>query len=183
MDVKVFCSMTEEAVLKKYLSKFRVACGRVGQLLDVNLRVLHWSDMAGGLAKNAQDIIDKQAAEQNIYFGMMATKFGRGTEHEYRKAVEGFIKDGSPSFVCFGFCEEKVNPYLLDLSSFQELKQFRADIGTSGKYKRANLHFTFENIQQFENAVDRNLKAGIDLIKGGVIGGPRYRIAPRRTKR
>jgi hypothetical protein len=68
MDVKVFCSMTEEAVLKKYLSKFRVACGRVGQLLDVNLRVLHWSDMAGGLAKNAQDIIDASSRTKHLFW-------------------------------------------------------------------------------------------------------------------
>src|SRR5689334_11994997 len=110
MDVvKVFCSMTEEPSLKKYLAVFKRVCQRIERITDIRIDVIHWREMASGLDKTAQSVIDKQATTQQIYVGLMGTKFGVGTEHEYRKAVRGYVKDASPAFVSFGFCQEKVD--------------------------------------------------------------------------
>jgi hypothetical protein len=177
--IKIFCSMTDEPNLKKYLAALRKSCDRIGRLLDVRLEVIHWREMAAGLGDTAQDVIDKQAAAQNIYFGLMGTSFGVGTEHEYRKAVKGFVTDGSPAYVSFGFCEEKVNPYGLDIPSFTKLKKFRQDVAKKGKYGRALLYFTFASMEEFEKAIERNLKTGIGLVRGGVVGGPRFKTKSR----
>lgn len=128
------------------------------------------------MGKSAQEVIDRQTVgKYDIYFGVMGTKFGKGTEHEYRIAVEQWIKKGRPVSVFFGFCDAAVNPYDLDSPSFEKLKQFQADIGTNGKYGVANLYFKFRDKTSFTNAVNANLKHAVTSIKGRVSGGARYR--------
>ncbi len=175
--INVFYSTTEEEVLQKYRGHFEARCKQVGRLLDVHFNLLYWRELAGGLGDSAQDVIDKQVeGNHQIYFGVMATRFGKGTEHEYRRAVEEHIASHKPAFVSFGFCEEKVNPYAIDLESMAKLKQFRSDVGDNKKYGKANLYFVFSNKAVFDERVDANLKAAVMQIRSRVAGGARVKI-------
>lgn len=174
--IKVFYSTTEEEPIAKYRRHFDSQCKQIERLLDVKLDIAYWKDMAGGLGKTAQEVIDRRTVgKYDIYFGVMGTKFGRGTEHEYRIAVEQFIKNGRPIFVSFGFCDAPVDPYTIDLKSFAKLKKFQTDLGTGKTYKRANLYFKFRDKTTFANAVNNNLKEAVSLIKGRVAGGARFK--------
>jgi len=170
--IKVFYSTAEDDGIAKYQQIFRDACEQVGRLLDVHLDVIYWRDLPGGLGASAQSVIDDRVSGQyEIYFGVLGIHFGSGTVHEYREAVEAHLKDGRPISVCFGFCEEKVNPYSIEPNSLAELVQFRRDIGNGGKYGIANLYFTFADGAVFRTRVENHLKHAINLIKGRVAGG------------
>ena len=170
--ISVFYSSTD---LPKYKKIFDAASQQVGELLDVHFEILHWREMAGGLADTAQDVIDRRVADNHqVYFGVMGHRFGKGTAGEYEKAVRSFIKKGKPNFVCFGFCETPVNPHDIDPESLTQLKQFRKDIGNPNKYGKAMLYFTFANEKTFQGHVERNLKEAIKVVKGRVAGGKRF---------
>lgn len=173
--IKVFYSTSEEERLAKYRDFFGTICGSIGRILDVHLDVKYWRELAGGLGPSAQEIIDDRIGQYDIYFGIMGTKFGDGTEHEYRRAVENYTKFGRPIFVCFGFCEEKVNPYSIDPESLAKLIKFRKDIGDNKTYKVANLYFTFDDETNFSYRAEANLKEAIKEIKGRVCGGARLK--------
>jgi hypothetical protein len=143
--------------------------------LDVHLDIKYWRELAGGLGSSAQEIIDSRIGQYDIYFGIMGTKFGIGTEHEYRRAVESYIKRGRPIFVTFGFCEEKVNPYSIDPESLAKLIKFRNDIGDNKTYQVANLYFTFDDETAFKHRAETNLTQAINEIKQRVRGGPRLK--------
>jgi hypothetical protein len=175
--ISVFYSTTEDSGLTKYQQVFRDACEQVGRMLDVHLEVIYWRDVAGGLGSTAQSVIDTRiAGKYDVYFGIMGTHFGSGTAHEYSKAVEDHLKNGRPIYVCFGFCEQKANPFSIKPDSLAELIQFRADIGNGGKYGIANLYFTFADSTVFRARVETHLKHAINLIKGRVVGGRSFGV-------
>ena len=174
--ISVFYSTTEEESLAKYQAYFRELCERVGRILDVHFDVKYWRDLAGGLGPSPQTVIDERiAGRYDVYFGIMGTKFGSGTEHEYRRAVEDHINNGRPIAVCFGFCETAINPFSIDPTSLATLKQFRTDVGDGSKYKLANLYFTFSDKTTFCNRAEANLKRAVEDIKGRIKGGARFK--------
>jgi hypothetical protein len=173
--VSVFYSTTEDDHISKYKQVFYDTCSQVERLLDVRLDIKYWRDLPGGLGDSPQSIIDERVqGKYDIYFGVMGVHFGGGTAHEYRNAVEAHINKGRPIYVCFGFCEEEINPYSIEPKSLAELLEFRKDIGEGGKYKRANLYFTFTDMDQFRLRTETHLKHAIELIKGRVVGGRTY---------
>jgi hypothetical protein len=170
--VSVFLSTTEDAAISKYHPIFREVAEQVCRLSDVHLNLLYWRDLAGGLGKTAQDVIDQRVVgKYQIYFGLMGLHFGIGTEREYRTAVDDHLKGGLPVYACFGFCDEKVNPSSIDAGSFSKLSQFRKDVGDGGSYGIANLYFTFDGEPSFRKRVETHLHHAIKLIKGRVAGG------------
>jgi hypothetical protein len=170
--ISVFYSTTEDAGMQTYQQVFRSVASQVERLLDVRLDIQYWREMAGGLGASAQSVIDERVrGKYQIYFGVMGHRFGGGTAGEYRTAVEAFINDGKPNYVCFGFCEEPANPFSIDPESLAKLIQFRKDIGDGGKYGRANLYFTFADHDTYRLRVETHLKHAIGMIKDRVAGG------------
>jgi len=178
MDVaNVFYSTTEDPVAAKYKSIFEEVAQQVGRILSVHFELLYWRDLAGGLGDSGQAVIDSRVkGKYEIYFGIMGHRFGTGTEHEYRSAVESHVKTGVPIYACFGFCEEHVNPHSLDADSFAKVAQFRKDIGTAAKYGKAVLYFSFANEAEFRRRVESHLKEAIEEIRGRVIGGKTFGV-------
>jgi hypothetical protein len=173
--ITVFYSTTEEEGLKKYRGYFTAQCKQLEGLLDVKFNVLYWREMPGGLGKSAQDVINRHTVgKYDIYFGVMGTTFGKGTEEEYRLAVGEHIKRSRPTFACFGFCDAPVDPYSVNLESFAKLKKFQSDLGKGRKYGKANLYFKFKDRKAFVEAINANLKQAVSMIKGRVAGGARY---------
>jgi hypothetical protein len=173
--ISLFYSGTEDAVMPKYKVIFDQCIDQVGRLLDVHFKVYYFKEMPGGLGDNAQSVIDEQVADNyQVYFGIMGTRFGKYTVHEYGKAVEAYIKNGKPNYVCFGFCEEPANPYAIEPTSLSELIAFRQDIAGATKYGRAMLYFTFDDPVSFQRRVEEHLKQAINVVKGRVAGGRSY---------
>jgi hypothetical protein len=173
--ISVFYSTTEDEATIKYEPVFKEIADQVGHLLDVYLQVIYWREVAGGLGPTAQNVIDDRiAGKYQIYFGVMGANFGKGTAHEYEKAVEAFRTKGKPNYVCFGFCEEKVNPFRLNADSITNLLQFRKDIGSDGKFGLANLYFTFDDESTFRRKAADHLKHGIEVVKSRVAGGKTF---------
>jgi hypothetical protein len=178
MDVvSVFYSTTEDLSAAKYKPIFEEVALQVGRILKVHFDVLYWRAMPGGLGGSAQAVIDERVRDKyEVYFGIMGFQFGRGTEHEYRLAVESHVKTGKPIFACFGFCEEPTDPHALDIKSFAKVAKFRKDIGTSDKYGKAILYFGFTSEQEFRQRVEAHLTQAANEIMGRVAGGKTYGV-------
>lgn len=149
-------------------------------MLGVHLNTMYWREMPGGLSDtDGQAVIGKRVAGQyEIYVGLMGLRFGAGTEHEYRNAVESYVNTGSPIYVCFGFCDESVKPHSLD-ASFAKVLEFKSDIGTPKKYGKAILYFTFADEQEFRRRVRDHLTQAVKEVRGRVSGGRMYGLPPR----
>ncbi|WP_339163596.1 hypothetical protein [Methylobacterium bullatum] len=170
--IRIFYSTTDEEYTEKYKDIFKNLAKSVGAILDVHLEVLTWRDMPGGQGTSGQDVIDEfMAGNYQIYVGVMGTKFGAGTEHEYRTAIEAHIKCASPAEIFFGFCEEPINPYNIDIKTFKKVLVFRKDIGKTGKYALANLYTSFSGEPEFRERFTLNLKKAVENVKGRVAGG------------
>jgi hypothetical protein len=170
--ISIFYSSPNDDSISKYQSAFRETAEQVGRLLDVRFDVLYWRDIAGGLGSSPQDVIDRRVkGKYQVYFGVMGGRFGPYTEHEYRVAVEDHLASGLPNYVCFGFCNPKVDQYAIDPVALAELKQFQNDMGAGGKYGLANLYFSFGDKGTFKRRVEVHLKEAVELIRGRVKGG------------
>lgn len=179
--VSIFYSAPEDDAIAKFRPHFEQVRDEVGSVLDVHFKTLYWREMAGGLSDaGGQSVIDQRVAgNYEIYFGLMGYQFGVGTEHEYRTAVENHIKTGSPIDAFFGFLNQALPPHSLDLDSFGPVVQFKKDIGSSAKYGKSILYFTFGDEGEFRARARTHLTQAAKVVKAKVRGGRSFGLPPR----
>lgn len=176
--VTVFYSSTaDEGAKVRKLSVDRVV-KKVERSRDVAIRLFYWDeDIPGGVAENTgQDRIDKEVLGAfDVYVGCMGTKFGLGTVKEFSDAIDAHVKTGHPAEVLFAFDETPVNPYQIP-DNFKKAKDFRKSLQSATKYGKAILYFTFSDLTQFEDKLQKDLEEAVRQATSRVKGGmPRLR--------
>jgi hypothetical protein len=175
--ITVFYSSPDDnstPTFKRY-DTFKAVAEQAGRAKGVTFHVLFWKDQAGGLGlTSGQDVIDERVKGYDVYFGFLSpSRYGKGTVHEYEQAVKGYIKDGTPKCVYFGFDRQSVDAFQIDIDHLKEVRQFRSDISTPAKFGRPILHFDFLDERTFRDQVLTHLCVAADEILARVRGGIR----------
>ena len=153
---------------------FENTCRRVEIAKALKINIIHWeSSVSSGLGLHSgQDVIDKAIEGQyEVYVGCLGAKYGKGTIHEYERAVNGYLNYHRPQHVIFGFDETPLNPFEIDLKDLREVRRFRSEITNNKKYGMAMLYFTFSSESAFQEHIFRNLCYVFDTILKRVSGG------------
>jgi len=144
----------------------REACSRVvfrfnqQQVEDRGLfiKLVRWEDMAPQIGPGAQNVVNMQIGEYDLFSGIMWNRFGTptdvaasGTEEEFRAALARWRETGHP-WITFYFCDRPVT-----FSNEQQLEQkakvlrFRAEMLALGLVR------VFESVDEFENKLLQDL--------------------------
>jgi uncharacterized protein DUF4062 len=122
------------------------------------LKLVRWEDMAPQIGPGAQNVINEQIGEYDIFSGIMWNRFGTptdiaasGTEEEFRAAVSAWEERKRP-WITFYFCERPAN-----FTNAQQLEQksavlrFRSELQTLGVVRK------YISVEEFENLIFQDL--------------------------
>lgn len=107
----------------------------------VTLRVVGWpDDIRPGVNTDPQTEIGHQiGSDFDIYVGILGSRFGTptarggsGTEQEFEEALSRFQKDSSAVRLLFYFKRDAEDPFSVDLSQLQKVRDFRQSLGGRG---------------------------------------------------
>ena len=133
--------------------------------IRLRLELLRWETHAyPGIGEDAQDVINRQLDEFDIFLGIMWKRFGQptgragsGTEEEYDRARQRY--DANPAALRMMFYFKDAPPPSLsdvDPKQVEAVRRFREKIERSGM-----LHWTYRSLQSFEGLVRRHLSRQI----------------------
>ena len=100
----------------------------------VTLRVVSWPDnIRPGVNADPQSEIGHQiGSDYDIYIGILGSRFGTptahsgsGTEQEFEEALARFQKDSTAVRLLFYFKRDAEDPFSIDLSQLQKVRDFR----------------------------------------------------------
>ncbi len=101
--------------------------------------VLWETDSYPGLGVDAQDVINRQLADYNIFVGIMSTRFGSpthrgssGTEEEFDRALDRYLSTPNDIRILFYFRNPTVRFFDLDIEQAWRVHEFRARIQRQG---------------------------------------------------
>ncbi len=111
-----------------------------GSLEGFNLEALLWeTDSYPALGIDAQDVLNRQLADYDIFVGMMSTRFGSptrrgdsGTEEEFDRALERYLSNPKDIRILFYFRNATVKLFDLDIEQAWRVREFRARIQRRG---------------------------------------------------
>jgi Domain of unknown function (DUF4062) len=140
-------------------------------------------DSYSALGIDAQDVINRQLGEYDIFLGIMNTRFGSpthradsGTEEEFDRALDKYWNRPDKVRILFYFRNSKVN--FLDLDPVQALRvhEFRAAIRTQGLLAK-----DYISTEQFRGYVYKDLLQNVRELarpRQGQVPGPRPPSTP-----
>ena len=132
----------------------------LGITLGVDIEMIRWETHAWpDIGDDAQDVINKQIGEFDVFIGFMWRIYGSptkraksGTGEEFQRAYDLFRKYGRPK-IMFYF---RTTPFYLDnddeIVQFRKVAQFRHKLEKSGV-----LYWTYNSPLQFERFVREHL--------------------------
>jgi len=125
----------------------------IGELFNFRVESLKWeSNVRPSFGTDGQDVINKQIGnDYDIFVGIMYKKFGiptsragSGTEEEFDKAHEKYIK-GSSLEIMFYFNNEASNLSEIDTIELEKVKLFKSKVSRLG-----GLYFEYNGCDDFE---------------------------------
>lgn len=147
---------SEREILEEVVREINVTWSNT---LGVGLDLISWVTHAHpGFGADAQDVVNRQLGEEyDIFIGIMWTKFGTptgragsGTAEEFHRALARYRSDPHSVKIMFYFKEAPVQPSLLNLEQYQNVRTFREHLGREG-----GLYWTFTS--DFESFVRLHL--------------------------
>ena len=146
-QITVFISGTSETDAEK--AALRAVLADLSRVLEkshsVTLRVIGWpDDFRPGVNANPQAEINRQiGSTYDVYVGLLGARFGTptaraesGTQEEFEAAVGRFRQDPRKVRVLFYFKRAIDDPFTMDISQLEKVKEFRARLTTEGVLSR-----------------------------------------------
>jgi len=122
------------------------------------LKLVRWEDMAPQIGPAAQQVINKQITDYDIFCGIMWNRFGKptekggsGTEEEFNAAVQSWKSEGKP-WIIFYFCDRPAT-----FSTMEQLKQKRKVLKFRDRLNDMGVVRTFVTVQEFEKLLYEDL--------------------------
>lgn len=111
-----------------------------GGMEGFNLEALLWeTDSYPGLGVDAQDVLNRQLADYDIFVGIMNMRFGTpthrgdsGTEEEFDRALDRYLSHPKDIRILFYFRNATVKFFDLDIEQAWRVHEFRARIQRQG---------------------------------------------------
>ena len=151
-DVQEEAGLVRKAVEEVNLS--------MASLQGAKLEVVDWQTHASpGIGSDAQDVINRQLPDCDIFLGVMWTRFGTatpragsGTEEEFDRALTRHQKDSSGVRILFYFKQAPLRPDAIDSTQLQKVKAFRERLKQEGV-----LYGEFDSSEEFERQLRLHL--------------------------
>lgn len=147
-----------------------------GTMEGFNLEALLWeTDSYPALGIDAQDVLNRQLADYDIFVGMMSTRFGSstrrgdsGTEEEFDRALDRYFTNPKNIRILFYFRNATVKLFDLDIEQAWRVREFRARIQRQGL-----LVGEYNTAEDFRAKVQKDLLLTVrDLLRPGVEDRP-----------
>lgn len=130
------------------------------QVLPIQLDAIRWETHAWpDIGEDAQDVINREIGEYDIFVGVMWTRFGTptkrarsGTDEEFQRAYEYFKKYKRPKVMFYFRRTPFYTTDLKELSQFRRVVQFRKELEKLGV-----LFWEYDNPIDFERFVREHL--------------------------
>lgn len=128
----------------------------IGGPLAIRLELIRWeTDSYPSLGSDPQAVLSEQLpSDFDIFLGILWQRFGTqtpraasGTQEEFEQAHQRFISDPDSVAVMFYFKKAPVDPFNVDLSQLELVRQFRDSL------KREGIVGTFETLDEFRSHV------------------------------
>ncbi|HEX8833689.1 MAG TPA: DUF4062 domain-containing protein [Abditibacteriaceae bacterium] len=122
------------------------------------IKLVRWEDMAPQIGPGAQNVINNQIGEYDLFIGIMWNRFGTptdiaasGTKEEFDAAVELWRENRKP-WITFYFGSKPAN-----LTNVEQLDQKRLVIEFQADVRKLGVVRTFNGPDDFEDIVYRDL--------------------------
>lgn len=152
-NIRVFLSSPSDVQVER--SKvFKIADElnkNMSQVLGRRLEIVGWEEVVPSISKYAQNVINEQIGEYDIFLGILSIRFGTptptagsGTEEEFNLAYDRY-KQGKLADICFFFKTDGFTANDIDIDQFTLVKEFKRKISEIGCYRSEIKGDDFDN--------------------------------------
>lgn len=159
-DVKLERELVEDIISELNQSYFRSQ--------NVGLNLLRWeTDTHPGFGEDAQDVINNQIRDYDIFIGILWSRFGSptkraqsGTEEEFQNAYKRFKKQRDIK-ILFYFKNKPISIDDIDIDQISLIKNFKQELESLGGY-----YWNFNETNEFERDLRKHLISSVkDFIR------------------
>lgn len=115
------------------------------------LEIIGWEDVTPSISSYAQNVINEQIGEYDIFLGILSIRFGTptpkagsGTEEEFNLAYDRY-KQGKLADICFFFKTDGFTANDIDIDQFTLVQEFKRKISEIGCYRSEVKGDDFDN--------------------------------------
>ncbi|MNG44905.1 hypothetical protein D3C78_67240 [compost metagenome] len=152
-NIRVFLSSPSDVQIER--SKvFKIADElnkNMSQVLGQRLEIVGWEEVVPSISRYAQNVINEQIGEYDIFLGILSIRFGTptpnagsGTEEEFNLAYDRY-KQGKLADICFFFKTDGFTANDIDIDQFTLVKEFKRKISEIGCYRSEIKGDDFDN--------------------------------------
>lgn len=152
-NIRVFLSSPSDVQIER--SKvFKIADElnkNMSQVLGRRLEIVGWEEVVPSISRYAQNVINEQIGEYDIFLGILSIRFGTptpnagsGTEEEFNLAYDRY-KQGKLADICFFFKTDGFTANDIDIDQFTLVKEFKRKISEIGCYRSEIKGDDFDN--------------------------------------
>ncbi|SDY16185.1 DUF4062 domain-containing protein [Acinetobacter kyonggiensis] len=152
-NIRVFLSSPSDVQIER--SKvFKIADElnkNMSQVLGRRLEIVGWEEVVPSISRYAQNVINEQIGEYDIFLGILSIRFGTptpnagsGTEEEFNLAYDRY-KQGKLADICFFFKTDGFTVNDIDIDQFTLVKEFKRKISEIGCYRSEIKGDDFDN--------------------------------------
>ena len=153
----------------------------VGHQEHFRLQQVLWEeDSYPDVGADAQDVINRQLGDYDMFVGLMGYRFGSptkraesGTEEEFNRAFQRYMEDPRGIRIMFYFRNSAVNAFDIDPYQLLQVHNFRQ------RLQRLGVHYdVYQTIEEFREKLEYGLTQNVrDFIAKQRDRKPRKRIA------
>ena len=162
--------LTERNIIPKVIAEINLIISAIAPEKGVLLDLIRWeTHVHPGLGVDAQDVVNQQLPDYDIFIGIMWKRFGTptsragsGTEEEYLRAFEKWKKD-SKFPVLFYFSQKNITipNSSAELEQLQKLVKFKEDLSNRG------LIWEYDNPEGFGDILRPHLVMTLSKLLNG----------------
>jgi hypothetical protein len=155
----------------------------VGDILRVQLQTVRWETHAWpDIGEDAQDVINREIGDYDIFVGVMWKRFGTstkrsgsGTSEEFQRAYQYFQNYQRPKIMFYFRKEDFYSDDLKEISQFKKVIQFKKKLAKAG-----TLYWEYKESLEFERRLREHLTRQIHrLTQKPKEPPPKEKRAPR----
>lgn len=128
-----------------------------------------------GLGADAQDVLNRELPDPDIFIGLMWARYGTptgragsGTEEEFSRALSRYRQDPTSVRVMIYFKDAPLSPSTIEPEQLAKVQRFRESLGSEGA-----LHWRFGTLEEFERLLRLHLARQIqEEVAGAAIPPP-----------
>ncbi|MDI6645214.1 MAG: DUF4062 domain-containing protein [Methanobacteriaceae archaeon] len=152
-----------------------------GKKLGTRFELVRWeTDTFPDIGPDAQEAINEQIDDYDIFIGIMGASFGSptnragsGTEEEFERAYQKYKENPNQIKIMFYFKNPSMNINTIDIDQLKKVRDFKDNLKDKGLYRE------YEDIQEFQNLVRMNLSRQMQYWEEKLEKNPEIVVEPK----